>query len=189
MHPQSHFVLSWLTGCQLSHWRDRALVAWSGIAPDLDGLTVLAGEDAYGRWHHTLTHGACAAVMVALAAAWIARHRVRVFWLSLIAFHLHLVCDLLGSGREWGIRYLYPFHDYEITSSIGWSLASWQNVSITAFALMLCVVLALRLERTFVEACLPRSVDRAVVSALIARFGRLSARRVKSSPASRPPSP
>ena len=164
--------MSWLIGHRVPKWRDRALIAWSGLAPDLDGLTMLLGEEAYGRWHHTLTHGLAAALCIMAIAALLARDRWRVALLSLLAFHIHLACDFLGSGLQWGIVYLYPLSHTEYFSPYGWSLASWQNVAITAVALVACGTTALLYGRTFIEVCLPRRVDRAVVEVLRRRFTR-----------------
>ena len=172
MHPQSHLILSWLVGQHLASRRDRVLVAWAGMAPDLDGLTLLAGEEAYGRWHHLLTHGLAAAVLCAAIVAVLARQRARVGLLALAAFHLHLACDLLGSGREWGIAYLYPASPLTLHLDFGWPLASWQNVALTATALLACVWIGAHRERTFLEALGLRRVDDAVVAVLRARFGR-----------------
>jgi hypothetical protein len=65
VHLPTHLVLSWLLGHRLSERRDRRLVAWAGVAPDLDALTVLGGLDFYGQWHHVLTHGLTAALVFA----------------------------------------------------------------------------------------------------------------------------
>jgi inner membrane protein len=172
MHPPSHFVLAWLVGHRLPERRDRLLVAWAGLAPDLDGLTLLAGEIAYGRWHHVLAHGLLAALLATAVVALLAQRRWITASLAFGAFHLHLICDLLGSGREWGIAYLWPLTAAEITFRHGWPLPSWQNVSITAAALGACLYTALRHGRTFAEALLPARADRAVVAALRQRFQR-----------------
>ncbi len=171
MHLPSHLVLSWLVGHRLPERGDRLLIAWAGIAPDLDGLTLVFGEVAYGRWHHTLTHGLVAALAVTAIAGYLARQRLATALLALAAFHLHLVCDLLGSGPQWGFLYLYPFSELEISFRSGWTLVSWQNVAITALGLGACFYTALRHGRTFAEAWLPRRVDAAVVEALRRRFG------------------
>jgi len=181
LHPQSHLILSWGVGHRLAARRDRVLVAWAGMAPDLDGLTLLAGEDAYGRWHHLLTHGLAAALLFAVLASSLGREKLRVAMLALLAFHLHLVCDLLGSGREWGIVYFYPVSAAEYHFTMGWPLASWQNVAITAAALAACAWIGITRGRTFLEACAPRRLDEAVVETLRARlasFVRGSARPV-----------
>jgi len=159
-----------LTGCQLQQRRDRILVAWAGVAPDLDGLTLLASVESYARWHHTLTHGIAAAIGVSLIAAMLATERRRVFAFAFAAFHLHLLCDLLGSGREWPIVYLYPFSAYEFFSPIGWPLTGWQNMAITAAALVACGYTAVRFGRSFLEAFLPLRVDTVVVETLRRRF-------------------
>lgn len=151
------------------------LIAWAGVVPDLDALTALASIEAYARWHHVLTHGLFAAIAFSALAAALARARTTVFALAFAAFHLHLLCDFLGSGREWGITYLYPLSVHETFSPIGWPLASWQNLAITAVALLACVYTSQRYGRSFLEACLPRSVDAAVGEALRTRFaGRKS---------------
>jgi inner membrane protein len=159
-----------LTGCQLRQRRDRILIAWAGVAPDLDGLTLLAGIEAYGRWHHTLTHGLVAALAVSSFAAVLSSDRWRTFAFSLAAFDLHLVCDMLGSGREWPIVYFYPFSSHEFYSPVGWPLTGWQNIAITAAALGACGYTAVRFGRSFLEACLPTRVDAAVVETLRRRF-------------------
>lgn len=61
MHVPTHLAISWLIGHSLVERRDRRLVAWSGVAPDLDALSLLAGPAAYSQYHHVLTHGLLAA--------------------------------------------------------------------------------------------------------------------------------
>lgn len=97
------------------------MVAYAGVAPDLDGLSLLAGVDAYGQWHHVLTHGAIGAALAALVAARLAKERLRVSLLAVTAFHLHLLCDFFGSGHGWGLTYWYPFSTREYISPIQWT--------------------------------------------------------------------
>ena len=120
-------MLSWVVGHRLKERRDRVLVAWAGVAADLDGLTVLAGEDAYGRWHHVLTHGLFAGLLIGLLMSSWAKDRINVWWLGLGAFHLHLVCDFLGSGADWPIQYFWPLSDTFYYTPYGWELDAWQN--------------------------------------------------------------
>lgn len=173
MHPTTHLMVSWVAGHRLSDRRDRRLVTWAGVAPDLDGLSLLGGVEAYGTWHHVLGHGIVAALLVVgVAAAW-ARDRWRVAALAVVTFHLHLLCDFVGSGVSWGIVYWYPFSDEEYLSPIRWDLNSWQNVAVTATVLFLAGWIALRDGRTFAEAFLPVRWDIQIVDALRRRFGRL----------------
>jgi inner membrane protein len=55
--PLVHAELSWLLAQGLRTRRDRILVTCAGLAPDLDGLPLLAGVEAYARYHHVLFHG------------------------------------------------------------------------------------------------------------------------------------
>lgn len=177
MQPHTHLVTSWLVGHRLPERRDRVLVTWAGMAPDLDGLSLLAGADLYARWHHVLTHGAVFAVVTTGVCAAFAHARWKVAALSFAAFHLHLVCDLLGSGVEWSIAYLYPVSAREIATPFGWPLDSWQNVAVTAAALAACVVVGVRRGYTVSESFLPVRIDRAVVRTLRSRFGASAAQR------------
>jgi len=171
MNPIVHGELSWLLGQALPHRRDRLLVTLAGVLPDLDGLTLLAGEDAYGRWHHVLTHGFAAAAGTTLALAALARRKAMVFGLSLAAFHLHLLCDLAGSGPGWPIHYLWPFSMAETMWSGQWNLASWQNTLIGLAATLACLACALWKGRTPVE-LFSLNADSKVVATLRARFAR-----------------
>ena len=138
--------------------------------PDVDGLTIFAGEDTYARWHHLLTHGVVAATATSLALAAFAQQRLKVLGLAFLAFHLHLLCDLLGSGVGWPIFYLEPFNGYAFGWSGGWELASWQNSVIGMGATLLCLTCAIPFRRTIVE-LFSLSADAKVVKAVRARFG------------------
>ena len=169
MNPIVHAELSWLMAQGLRERRDRVLVTVAGIAPDLDGLSLLAGEDFYGRYHHVLTHGYVAALGVMAVCALLARQRLAVALLSLAAFHLHLGCDLLGSGPGWPLYYFWPTSLHEWFWSGQWDLASWQNSLIGMAATLACLACALRWRRTALEVLSPRW-DAEVTRALRLRF-------------------
>ncbi|MBL8955965.1 MAG: metal-dependent hydrolase [Myxococcaceae bacterium] len=176
MNPIVHGELSWLLAQRLAARRDRALVVAAGVLPDLDGLTLLWGEEAYGRWHHVLTHGFVAALAVSLSLAAFARERLAVFALCVAAFHLHLACDLAGSGPGWPIHYLWPFSLHETMWAGQWNLASWQNTLIGLIATLSCLACALWKGRTPVE-LFSLAADAKVVATIKARFGRPMMRR------------
>jgi inner membrane protein len=61
--------------------------------------------------------------------------------LAFVTFHLHVLCDLIGSrspdGYQWPIGYLQPFSSRtQLIWQNQWSLNSWQNISIT-FAMVI----------------------------------------------------
>lgn len=171
MNPIVHAELSWLVGARLVSRRDRVLVTLDGVLPDLDGLTLLAGEEAYGRYHHVLTHGLVSAVACAAVLGALADRRALVAAASLVAFHLHLLCDLAGSGPGWPITYLAPFSMHETMWSGQWDLASWQNTLIGLAATLAVLWCALPLGRTALEV-LSLKADGAVVTTLRRRFRR-----------------
>ncbi len=176
MNPIVHAQLSWLGAQRLPDRRDRLLVTLAGLAPDLDGLTLLVGEDLYGQWHHVLTHGFVSALVIAAALAAFATRRLAVFGLGLAAFHLHLACDLLGSGPGWPLYYFWPFSRHEWFWDGQWDLASWQNTLIGLGATLAVLACALPYGRTVVE-LFSLKADAQVVAALRRRFGRAPAPR------------
>ncbi|NMO21835.1 hypothetical protein HPC49_34330 [Pyxidicoccus fallax] len=151
MNPIVHGELAWLAAQGLRERRDRILVTCAGLAPDLDGLTLLAGEEWYGRYHHVLFHGYVGAFVTVAVCTALARQRAWVAGLSLLAFHLHIVCDLAGSGPGWPIHYWWPTSMREWFWDGQWDLASWQNSVIGLAVTLTCLACALRFRRTFVE--------------------------------------
>ena len=178
MQVPIHLAVSWLIGHRLPERRDRRLVTWSGVVPDLDALSLLGGAGAFSEYHHLLMHGVVAALVTAAISTALARQHLRVMMLSLVAFHVHLLCDLLGSGRDWPIVYFYPFSQHEYFAPYGWPLASPQNALVWLAAVALTIWIGITRGRTFAEAFLPARADAAVAKALrdmAARFRRRAA--------------
>jgi hypothetical protein len=162
VNPIVHAELSWLAAQALPHRRDRLLVVAAGLAPDADGLSIVAGAASYDRWHHVVAHGVAAAAVVTAVCAGLARRRLSTALLALCAFHLHLLCDLAGSGVGWSIFYLWPWSRTEWSWSGGWELEAWPNQVIGALATLACLWTALPLRRTVFEIASVR-LDRQVV--------------------------
>ena len=180
MHVPTHALLSWLVAETVPtlERRDRVLVLAAGLVPDLDALTILGGFETYQKWHRMICHNGLSAVAFAAFVAVLARRRLAAALLALAAFHLHLLCDVIGSagpdGSIWPVPYLIPFdrrEEHFVAWSGQWGLASWQNVTITLVALVVCGVLGVRRRRTIVEVFSP-AADLAVVETLRARFSR-----------------
>ncbi len=171
MNPIVHAELSWLGAQRLPNRRDRVLVTLAGVLPDLDGLTIFGGNELYGQWHHVLTHGFVSALLISASLAALAKRKFAVFALGLAAFHLHLVCDLLGSGPGWPLFYFWPLNREQWFWSGQWDLASWQNGVIGLGATLAVLACALPFGRTVVE-LFSLKVDAQVVSTLRRRFAR-----------------
>jgi hypothetical protein len=170
MHIPNHLAISWIIGSALPERRDRRLVAWAGVAPDLDALALLWGPGAFSEYHHVLTHGLVAGIVLTLIWTSLARQRLRVALLSLLAFHVHLICDLLGSGIDWPIVYFYPFSRHEFITPYGWSLASPQNGIVWLLAMAMIIWIGVKRGRTFAETFLPARTDAAIVAVLRRRL-------------------
>jgi LexA-binding, inner membrane-associated putative hydrolase len=170
MSPITHLVGSWLVAvATTNNPRDRKLVTWAGVVPDADGLGVI--PDVIGSWisgkactfyyyqtyHHLLMHGWPAAVVVSILFALYAQERRRVLFLCLLTFHLHLLCDLIGSrgptpGDLWPICYSEPLFRHPIWFwKHQWRLDGWQNQIIFLVIFLASLWVATKRGFSFVE--------------------------------------
>ena len=186
LSPVTHLLVGWtaLERTQKSS-RDRALVVWIGLAPDLDGLGLLLDfatrlfglpeTNYYQEFHRVYGHGLPAALVFSSLVWMLAEHRTRAALAAFVSVHLHFACDLIGSrGGDpediWPIPYLSPLSDALTLSWSGqWLLVSWQNTVITAALLGIAAWMAV--ARGYSPASLfSKNADAAVVAALRARF-------------------
>jgi hypothetical protein len=182
--PITHFFASWLVASATTkNPRDRALITAAGVLPDLDGLgivvdigqSVISGQENtyhYYQWyHHELLHGWPGAAAICIALTCFARERWRVFFLCLFTFHLHLLCDLIGSRGPtpddmWPIYYNAPLFRNPIWIwKYQWRLDGWQNRVITEILLVLSFWQATRKGYSFLE-MFNRRADRVLVEVL-----------------------
>jgi hypothetical protein len=154
MSPLTHFLGSWLiAAATTNNPRDRKLVTLAGVLPDVDGLglvvdvakSLTSGQENtfhhYQHYHHYLMHGWPGALLAAAVLAGFARQRWRVALLCLLTFHLHLVCDLIGSRGPspwdlWPISYGEPLFRHPVFLwKRQWRLDGWQNriICVTLF--------------------------------------------------------
>ncbi|MGA2541380.1 MAG: metal-dependent hydrolase [Verrucomicrobiota bacterium] len=160
MAPVTHLLASWIIAAKTTdNPRDCRLVALAGILPDLDGLGIVADlfnravgnpdHEYYQRFHHYWMHGGLGAVVTTAALVCFARRRVRVAILALLVYHLHLLCDLVGSrgpdpGDKWPIWYLAPLSQHPMwICPWQWRLDGWQNgvISIALFVWAMAMTL------------------------------------------------
>jgi len=180
--PETHLLASWVLAAKTTdNARDCRLVALAGILPDADGLGLVSDlatgawggrqTDFYARYHHFLLHGFLGAVLITGLLVVFARRRWRVALLGLVAFHLHLLCDLVGSRGPsvhdlWGIFYLGPFNRSPEWIWRGqWPLDAWLNRWLSAALLLYALWLAAPLGYSFVGV-FSRKLDRVVVPVL-----------------------
>jgi len=125
VYPETHLLVSWVVGANSTDTaRDCRLAALAGILPDAEGLGLFVDMAApalgfnktllYEHYHHYLLHGLFGGVLIALLLACFARRKWRVAILALVVFHIHLLCDFIGSrGPEpedlWPLFYYGPF--------------------------------------------------------------------------------
>ncbi len=182
MSPGAHLLASWfLANRPGATPRERRLVTLAGVVPDLDGLGVVVDvatrgrTDWFGAFHHQVGHTLLAGLLLAgLAALAVPARRLRTALWALGAFHLHLLCDLVGSrgpdGYRWPIPYLHPFAPGPgLTWAGQWPLNGWQNLAILAALLAGAAWQAARQRRSFIEV-ISRPLDRAIFEAAARRW-------------------
>ncbi len=161
MSPSTHLLVSWTVADSLKLTpRDRKLVTWCGLLPDLDsfGIVLDLGNALLGRpetayyhlYHHDWTHGLPAAFVIPALLCVIGHQRLRVLLNGFFVFHLHLLCDLAGSRGPaptdlWPILYLAPLsHHLRFLWKGQWRLDGWQNFTISVALLLIVLVRATR---------------------------------------------
>jgi LexA-binding, inner membrane-associated putative hydrolase len=189
MNPLTHLLASWIVAAKTTdNLRDRRLVTLAGVAPDLDGLGIVPdianGAFTNGnfhyflRYHHNLSHGLPGAVVCSIVMAALANRRWRVLGLSFLTFHLHLLCDLVGSrgpgkGDIWYIFYFAPLSQHPMWAwQYQWRLDGWQNRVITMALLLWALWLAVK-KGDSVVGVFNRRCDRIFVGVLQKWHGQL----------------
>ncbi len=185
MMPSTHFLESWLLANAIPcERRGRLAIALSGVLPDLDGLgypieALTRGSSQQLFWfedfHHILLHNACAGLFFATLSYFLCGLSWRVALGSLAAFHLHLLCDLLGSAGEggelWPIFYFLPFSGFELNWQGQWRLDSPINIAITFLCEIATAYLAWRRGFSPLELLSPK-LDAKLMAGVYRLFGR-----------------
>ncbi|WP_082355606.1 MULTISPECIES: hypothetical protein [Pseudoalteromonas] len=145
--------MSWLSSNLIKgRVRERRIITISGIAPDIDGVGLLidpilrmAGHSSnlWGEWHHSLHNLGFCLFVTCIAYITASINKFKVACMAFLLFHLHLVCDLIGSkgpdGYQWPLSYLSPFSEVVTLSwKYQWELNAWPNIAI---ALVLYLVM------------------------------------------------
>jgi LexA-binding, inner membrane-associated putative hydrolase len=177
MHVQTHIMSGWIAGNYLKlNARQRGFCMIAAAIPDLDGLSLLFGRDAYTSYHHLLCHNLLFAVISSAVLAWFSPRPARSFFIYFSLFHLHLLMDYYGSGPGWNIYYLFPFSRRSLYNPHAWDFYSWQNLTAAGILFVWTIVIAVRDGRTPLEAPMP-NLDRQLVSWLRAKLPFLGRRK------------
>ncbi len=185
MSPVTHFFMGWAVANTVPSLtkRDRALVTWASVIPDIDGLGIVAEVLTrnsphpltwWSDYHHVLGHNLGFALFVCAIDPVFGKDRIKTTLLVGLSFHLHLLADLVGArgpdGDQWPIPYLLPFSSkLHLTWSGQWALNAWSNLLTTAVLKGIAVVLAHRRGFSPLE-MLSKRGDAVFVHALRNRF-------------------
>ena len=174
--PIGHLQYGWW----FAHWgkfsrRERAIIALAGAGPDLDGLSLLAGGEAFHKYHHILFHnvGATLAVL-ALAGIFLWRHP-RAWLLTAFAFAMHVVEDYITVG--WN---QYPWQPFSATAVNladhfpNWVVQGAFQYTAMAFIVGMTVWIYIRHRRTPLEIISP-ALDRLIVNYAVLPWRNLCA--------------
>jgi inner membrane protein len=129
----------------------------------------------YSRYHHVLGHNLLFSLILVIGVFLLSVRRWMSATLAFLAFHLHLLGDLVGSrgpdGYQWPIPYLYPFSAKWTLAWPGqWELNAWPNILITALVLGITLYLAWKHGRSPLE-MVSLKADAAFVTGFRKRFG------------------
>ncbi len=185
MSPITHLLISWsIANTSNINRRERTLVTIAGIIPDIDGAGLLfdffrngSGQpfQLWSKYHHIIGHNIGFGFLLIMFALILSTRRITTGLLVFSSFHLHLICDLVGSkgpnGFQWPIPYLLPFSEvWQWTWEYQWQLNAWPNFAITIFTLILTFYYAWKHGLSPLEIISCKAND-VFVSALRQRFG------------------
>ena len=188
MHIVTHLLVGWTVATQVTDKpRDRALITWCSVIPDLDGLGLpidwigraLGYEwGFYEQFHRMALHGLPGALLIAALVALASDEKHSTTIWAFISYHLHLIGDIAGSRGSnlqdiWPIHYLEPVSSALTFSWAGqWPLTSWQNTTFTVALLAYALVLAV--QRGYSPVLLfSQRADRVFVETLRARWKKI----------------
>ena len=165
MHIQTHVLSGWCVANLAPHFtpRERLLSMLAASLADLDGLSIIAGQEAYWDYHHTLGHNLAFGIVLSVALAALSKHRVLGFATYLALFHLHLLLDYYGSGPGWGIPYFWPFSTRQWVNPDAWPFYSAQNIGAAVALTIWTAWIVWRRGRTPLETVMP-GLDRQLVA-------------------------
>lgn len=184
MQGPSHLVISWFyaEASSLEQPRDRRIVAWAGLAPDVDVLAYIAAllyyrfdkelafENVWRVVHHRYTHGLAFVALTGAVAYWLAGGRgregsVRVATLALLASAIHNFLDVVAGGPTWPIYPLWPLSDAAWHASWSWTIGEWPNIVVLVACLAATLAYGRALGRSPME-CFGGAADRWMVRIL-----------------------
>jgi hypothetical protein len=182
MSPTTHLLASWIIAAKTTdNPRDCRLVTLAGVLPDLDGLGLIVDvfnsavrhkhTEYYQDYHHVWLHGLFGALVTTGLLTCFARRRLRVALLAFLTFHLHLLCDYVGSrgpdkGDIWPIAYLEPFSQKATWfCRWQWPLSGWQNIVISVVLFVIAMAMTLKVGHSIIGVFSQRA-DKAFVATL-----------------------
>jgi hypothetical protein len=165
MSPIAHLQYGWW----FAHWgefgrRERAAIALAGAGPDLDGLSLLAGGDAFHRYHHILFHNIGATLGVCVLAGILFWRKPMVWLLVTFAFGVHVVEDYITVG--WDQLPWQPFSASVVNLSHrlpNWMVQGLFQVVAMVFIFGMTVWIYARHQRTPLEIISP-ALDRLILN-------------------------
>jgi len=136
LHFLTHIGIGWIVAALgPGPRRDRWIIVLASFVSDLDGIGILWSEHAYVSMHRIVGHSLLCCLVMMGAVALLARRRWITAMLAAVAFHLHLLLDVVGTGGP-PIRYLWPVSPWRLTYDRHWTLDSWPNVVVMVVTLL-----------------------------------------------------
>lgn len=171
MSPVQHLQYGWW----FAHWmqtsrRERVAIALAGAGPDLDGLSLLGGGDAYYRYHHILFHNIGTTLAVIPLAGIFFWRRPVVWFMVVFAFGMHVVEDYFTVS--WDLFPWQPFNAMVVNLSVhfqSWVVQGLFQTIAIVFILSMTIWIYIGYHRTPLEIISP-AFDHLIMDYVVLAF-------------------
>jgi hypothetical protein len=163
MFLHSHIGLGWCVA-ELGQGsaRFRRWVLSAAVLPDLDGISILWGQEAFYQYHHLLMHGLSFSLLVSLGAVLhCKKERVKALLCTQLAFYTHYFGDYFLTKFE--LSYFYPFSRQTFNSPHSVWIGNPINHIAGVVLIIAVIFLSCLFKRTPLESILP-SYDKRLIA-------------------------
>jgi membrane-bound metal-dependent hydrolase YbcI (DUF457 family) len=149
MSPLHHLLIAWLIAnlIETDPWTRRFTLIIAAI-PDIDGISLLFGQDLFLTYHRAFTHTLIFGIVLSAVLSAFVKKKARAFSIFMLSFMAHIGADIVGS---FGVPVFAPFISTRFSTSAFLSdeiIGTFINPAVLIFCLAAAVIILVTKKRT-----------------------------------------